>query len=158
MDQNEWGKMCFGCAEGKKIHLGFNLFFVRYFPQILSCFFPYIHYFLCPNLKINQNILIYMANGNQWKPKPQWNLHGQWKPKPKWNLHGQWKPKPQFIHKNQIILTIYQNPHAQWKPKTQLTHKKQINFTISICIFTSILVNPYQNSQICNCQVYCKFA
>ena len=72
---------------------------------------------------------------------------------------GQWKPKPQFNHKNQIILIIYQNSHAECKPKPQLTHKKKINLTISICIFTSILVNPYQNSQICKvCQAHCKFA
>ena len=87
-----------------------------------------------------------MANGNQ-------NPNGI----------GQWKPKPKFNHKNQIILIIYQNSYPKFtcpmELKPQLTHKKQINFTISICIFTSILVNPYQNSQICKvCQVHCKFA
>ena len=60
------------------------------------------------------------TNGNQWKPKLQWNLRGQWKPKNQWNLHGQWKPKPQFNHKNQIILIIYQNsyPKFTWTMET----------------------------------------
>ena len=72
---------------------------------------------------------------------------------------NQWKPKPQFNHKKSNNLIIDQNSHAQWKPKPQLTLKKQINFTIFIRIFTSILVNPYQNLQLCKvCQAHCKFA
>ena len=86
------------------------------------------------------------------------------------NSHAQWKPKPLFTHKKnqfhylhmhihkhpcesipkftnmQLLSSILQvcisNLHAQCKPKPQFTHKKQINFTIFICIFTSILVNP----------------
>ena len=69
-DQNKWGRMGFGWEKCNKLHLGINLFFVRYFPEILSCFFPYIHYFRFPNLKLNQNILIYMASGNQWNQNP----------------------------------------------------------------------------------------
>ena len=69
---------------------------------------------------------------------------------------------PKFTNM-QILSSILQvcisNFHAQRKPKSQLTHKKQINFTVCMCIFTSILVNPNQNEQICKvCQLCCKLA
>ena len=41
-DQDEWGRMDFGLEKGNKLNLGINLFFVSYFLQILSCYFPYI--------------------------------------------------------------------------------------------------------------------
>ena len=98
-DKNEWGRTHFGWEKGNKLHLGINLFFVRYFPQILSCFFPYIHYFIFPSLKLNQNILIYMANGNQ-------NPNGIYMASDNQN--------PNLTPKNQIIFNIYQNLYPKF--------------------------------------------
>ena len=61
--------------------------------------------------------------------------------------------KPKFTNMqgfSSILQCCIRNLDAQWKPKPQFTHKKQINFTIFISIFTSILVNPYQNSNMQN--------
>ena len=45
------GEHVFGCAKAIHLHLWINLLFVRYFPHFFSCFFLFVHQFICPKLK-----------------------------------------------------------------------------------------------------------
>ena len=45
------GERVFGCVKAIHLHLWINLLFVRYFPHFFSCFFLFVHQFICPKLK-----------------------------------------------------------------------------------------------------------
>ena len=45
------GKCDFRCAKALHLHLWIKILFVRYFTHFFSCFFLFLHQFICPRLK-----------------------------------------------------------------------------------------------------------